>query len=53
MALYKDNPRMAQKLISRINQRAHFSKKEDRPAVAELIKLILKCMEEKEEFYLD
>ena len=53
MALYKDNPRMAQKLISRINQRAHFSKKEDRPAVAELIKLILKCMEEKEEFYLE
>ena len=27
---------MAQKLISRINQRAHYSKNEDRPEVAEL-----------------
>ena len=35
---------MAQKLISRINQRAHYSKNEDRPEVAELIKLIIKCM---------
>lgn len=51
--LYKDNPRMAQKLISRINQKAHFAKKADRPEVAELIKLIIKCMEEKEEFYLE
>ena len=41
---------MAQKLISRINQRAHYSKNEDRPEVAELIKLIIKCMDEKEEF---
>ena len=44
---------MAQKLISRINQRAHYSKNEDRPEVAELIKLIIKCMDEKEEFYLE
>ena len=51
--LYKDNSRMAQKLISRINQRAHYSKNEDRPEVAELIKLIIKCMDEKEEFYLE
>ncbi len=40
---------MAQKLISRINQRAHYSKNEDRPEVAELIKLIIKCMDEKDE----
>ena len=32
--LYKDNSRMAQKLISRINQRAHYSKNEDRPTVS-------------------
>ena len=39
--------RMAQKLIARINQKAHFVKNEDRPEVAELIKLIIKCMGEK------
>ena len=32
--LYKDNSRMAQKLISCINQRAHYSKNEDRPTVS-------------------
>ena len=52
--LYKDNSRMAQKLISRINQRAHYSKNEDRPEVAELIKLIIKCMgmEKKREIFI-
>ena len=29
-------------------QRAHYSKNEDRPEVAELIKLIIKCMDEKD-----
>ena len=44
---------MAQKLISRINQRAHYSKNEDRPEVAELIKLILNALDEKKEFNLE
>ena len=38
--LYKGNMRMAQKLIARINQKAHFVKNEERPEVAEMIKLI-------------
>lgn len=42
--LYKGNMRMAQKLIARINQKAHFVKNEERPEVAEMIKLIIKCM---------
>ena len=33
--------RMAQKLIARINQKAHFVKNEERPEVAEMIKLII------------
>ena len=41
---------MAQKLISRINQRAHYSKNEDRPEVAELIKLILNAWMKKRNF---
>ena len=45
--LYKGNMRMAQKLIARINQKAHFVKNEERPEVAEMIKLIIKCMGEK------
>ncbi len=45
--------RMAQKLIARINQKAHFVKNEERPEVAEMIKLIIKCMGEKREFYLE
>lgn len=51
--LYKGNMRMAQKLIARINQKAHFVKNEERPEVAEMIKLIIKCMGEKREFYLE
>lgn len=44
---------MAQKLIARINQKAHLVRCTEKPEVAELIRMLIRCMDEKQEFYLE
>lgn len=51
--LYQNNTRMAQKLIARINQKAHLVRCTEKPEVAELIRMLIRCMDEKQEFYLE
>ena len=47
--LYQNNTRMAQKLIARINQKAHLVRCTEKPEVAELIRMLIRCMDEKQE----
>ena len=51
--VYKDNPRMAQKVIDRVNKRAHFVRVQDKPQIGALVQQIIVCMREKKEFYLE
>ena len=51
--VYKDNPRMAQKVIDRVNKRAHFVRVQDKPQIGALVQQIIVCMRERKEFYLE
>ena len=51
--VYKDNPRMAQKVIDRVNKRAHFVSVQDKPQIGALVQQIIVCMRERKEFYLE
>ena len=51
--MYQNNTRMAQKLIARINQKAHLVRCTEKPEVAEMIRILIRCMDEKQEFYLE
>ena len=51
--VYKDNPRMAQKVLDRVNRRAHFVRVQDKPQIGALVQQIIGCMRERKEFYLE
>lgn len=51
--VYRDNPRMAQKMIDRVNKGAHIAKVEEHPELGALVQQIIVCMRERKEFYLE
>ncbi|NCB93444.1 MAG: AraC family transcriptional regulator [Clostridia bacterium] len=46
-----DNPHMADKMIRRINRKAHFYKTSDKPELAVYIRQIIEIMRDRKEFY--
>lgn len=44
---------MAQKVIDRVNKRAHFVRVQDKPQIGALVQQIIECMRERKEFYLE
>ena len=44
---------MAQKVIDRVNKRAHFVRVQDKPQIGALVQQIIVCMRERKEFYLE
>ncbi|MBS6195951.1 MAG: helix-turn-helix transcriptional regulator [Clostridiales bacterium] len=52
-AAYRENPLMAERLVRRINRKAHFSYTKDHPEIMALIKQIMEIMKSKKEFYLE
>ena len=44
---------MAQKVLDRVNRRAHFVRVQDKPQIGALVQQIIGCMRERKEFYLE
>lgn len=44
---------MAQKVLDRVNRRAHFVRVQDKPQIGALVQQIIGCMQERKEFYLE
>lgn len=51
--MYKDNSLMADRMIRRINRKAHFCHVEEKPEIAALIRQIMEIMRGREELYLE
>lgn len=50
---YHDNPLMADRLIRRINRKAHFVRVEEKPEVAAMIRQIMEIMRNRKELYME
>lgn len=52
-SVYHDNPLMADRILRRVNRRAHLVKVEEKPEIAALIHQIMEIMRERKELYLE
>lgn len=52
-AIYQDNPHMAEKMIRRVNRKAHFCRVEEKSEIAVLIRQIIEIMRDRKELYLE
>ena len=50
---YHDNPLMADRLIRRINRKAHFVRVEEKPEMAAMIRQIMEIMRNRKELYME